>query len=657
MKKSFLLLMSALTLSCCAVGITACNGEETPITGGTTNISLNQTALLLDRYESKKLIVTVEGENAGEIIWTSSNESVASVMDGTVIPNGEGTAILTATYGEQSATCTVSVEDSGIVPVLSLDYETVALLKDDAYSIGANVIYKNEQTSDATVSYTVSNPEIVTISNDGVITPVGLGETQVSIQASWRNYTELYGVVTIKIIPNIEVRMYGYENEIFTYSGTIEGRTFADSTTCVAEVYSEDRLVENPDITWHASNDEVLTVDAQGKVSAQNRGIAQVWYTYSENGQEYASEKADIAVSLAVIDKTLGEDARTHYFSLSEAVDGKCTLNSAEIFGSGKGAIVEVYNEDEPSVNLYEGGKVTVEEGGGMQTYVMVNEHNFGYKMNVILVTDVITTTEEFFAMNNDLAGYYVLGNDLDFSAQVINSKTDGTGWNSISWVSGSGGTLANYSRFTGTFDGNGYALKNVKVNGYNNTQGINACLFGFTQGATIKNVMADITLGAVNKNSVKCAGFIGRADSTVIDNCMITLHTDQAGYGSNYIAPLASQIAFGTTVTNCIAILDTSAGIISDNKNTFGALVGIGGGDACSVDNCYAIYVGANGDSWTPTVRAGSGSINVSDSTAVYKGYTAFTSGVNELSADDGWNTNWKLVGGSLYFGTAKIV
>lgn len=46
-----------------------------------------------------------------EIIWTSSNEKVAAVSaKGVVTAKAKGTAVITATCGEYTASCTVTVK-------------------------------------------------------------------------------------------------------------------------------------------------------------------------------------------------------------------------------------------------------------------------------------------------------------------------------------------------------------------------------------------------------------------------------------------------------------------------------------------------------------------------------------------------------------------
>lgn len=77
-----------------------------------SSVTLDQTMLNIVPFESAKLTATVAPENATDkaVVWTSSDSNVATVgADGTVTGVDVGTATITATAGEKSATCEVTV--------------------------------------------------------------------------------------------------------------------------------------------------------------------------------------------------------------------------------------------------------------------------------------------------------------------------------------------------------------------------------------------------------------------------------------------------------------------------------------------------------------------------------------------------------------------
>ena len=78
-----------------------------------TGITLNKTTLELQAGSSYTLIATISPSGATDksIVWTSSDENVATVSNGKVVAKSAGTATITATTkdGNYTATCKVTV--------------------------------------------------------------------------------------------------------------------------------------------------------------------------------------------------------------------------------------------------------------------------------------------------------------------------------------------------------------------------------------------------------------------------------------------------------------------------------------------------------------------------------------------------------------------
>ena len=77
-----------------------------------TGISLDKTELTLTAGETAVLTATVEPDNATDktVTWSSSDETVATVDNGTVTAVAAGNSTITAQAGEQTAECAVTVE-------------------------------------------------------------------------------------------------------------------------------------------------------------------------------------------------------------------------------------------------------------------------------------------------------------------------------------------------------------------------------------------------------------------------------------------------------------------------------------------------------------------------------------------------------------------
>ncbi len=102
-----------------------------------TGIELNKTTLPLEVDEVEQLLATVTPEDAFDpsVTWVSSDETVVTVVDGLVTALAAGTTTITATAGEISTTCVVTVA-AAAVP--STDFaEPFALTAKKAHLEGA----------------------------------------------------------------------------------------------------------------------------------------------------------------------------------------------------------------------------------------------------------------------------------------------------------------------------------------------------------------------------------------------------------------------------------------------------------------------------------------------------------------------------------------
>lgn len=80
--------------------------EETPCTG----LTLDQATLSFESVgENETLTATkIPADTTDELTWESSDENVATVVDGVVTIHGIGTATITATCGQQTASATIN---------------------------------------------------------------------------------------------------------------------------------------------------------------------------------------------------------------------------------------------------------------------------------------------------------------------------------------------------------------------------------------------------------------------------------------------------------------------------------------------------------------------------------------------------------------------
>ena len=108
-KRLFTSILSVLLLIVLSVfGFAGCNPTEEK------KISLNETAKELVVGESFTLTATTTPADA-EVIWSTSDEAIATVEDGTVTAISVGTAIVTAKNDTATATCEITVKAAPVV--------------------------------------------------------------------------------------------------------------------------------------------------------------------------------------------------------------------------------------------------------------------------------------------------------------------------------------------------------------------------------------------------------------------------------------------------------------------------------------------------------------------------------------------------------------
>ena len=156
-------------MSSCSVTVSA---KAIPVTA----ITLDQEHLDLVEGDDYTLHATVEPVNATDktVKWKSSNPSIASVSDtGLVTANHEGTAVITASCGNVSATCEVSVAKP-VIPVeeVLLNRSSLELEPGQTGQLTATVLPAN--ATDKTVTW-ISTDEAVATVYGGLVTAISPG--------------------------------------------------------------------------------------------------------------------------------------------------------------------------------------------------------------------------------------------------------------------------------------------------------------------------------------------------------------------------------------------------------------------------------------------------------------------------------------------------
>ena len=172
-----------------------------------TELLLSRTELSMDVYDEVTISVLTDVD--GTITWTSSAPDVVGVVDGKVTAIKDGVATITATWGELTATCKVTVVNSHTAPVLKVDQESIGVEKGEELSFSAKVLWKGEDVSaDATYAWSLDEAatgivELTGDANTSTVTFKGLnyGEVECTVTATYRDITVAKTIYDIFLIP------------------------------------------------------------------------------------------------------------------------------------------------------------------------------------------------------------------------------------------------------------------------------------------------------------------------------------------------------------------------------------------------------------------------------------------------------------------------
>ena len=166
-----------ITASCDLVTAT-CEVTVLPIPAEEVLLDKTEVKLLLGSSATLTATVRPEATTDKTVVWTSSDPAVATVdSEGRVEARALGTAIITATCGDASFSCEVTV-----VPILAeyvlIDLTSLDLRKGEHMLLTATVF--PEDTTDKTVVWTSSDQAVATVDSEGCVLAVGPGTATIT---------------------------------------------------------------------------------------------------------------------------------------------------------------------------------------------------------------------------------------------------------------------------------------------------------------------------------------------------------------------------------------------------------------------------------------------------------------------------------------------
>lgn len=279
-----------------------------------SSVSLNKTSLSLTVGKTEVLTATLTPTNATNrtVTWSSNNQTVATVNNGTVTAKTKGTATITVTTadGNKTATCNVTVTEST---------STTPPTTNNAPTIGVVLVSNETSNGTYTLSYTASDSDNDTLTHK---LKIGTGSyTTINPTKQGNNYT-----------------YNGSGLGIGSHTGKIQvsdGKTSVESPQFAIEIRQQAtgvkaRLKESKD-TYDAKHqalkDTINAIVADGKYDKETEGV-KLNLAFSEYNTALANFKAMCQEAVDYISTAKDEES----YEISKSyVNAQITLLSDSI--------------------------------------------------------------------------------------------------------------------------------------------------------------------------------------------------------------------------------------------------------------------------------------------------------------------------------------
>lgn len=266
------------------LGLVSCKHEEQEILA--SKVTLDQTSVDIPVGRAIHLKATVSPENVTDktIVWSSSDESVATVNDGTITTLKIGRTNITASCGMKSASCVVNVVPVEVEEV-TLDKAEASLKVGETVTLTATV--KPDDATDKTITWSTSDEEIAVV-KDGVVTALQVGSATITALAGDKTAT-------------CEISVVATEVNSVTLDKTSATLKAGETVTLTATVKPDDATDKT--VTWTSSDESVATV-SEGVVVAVKVGSATIT---AQAGDKTATCEVSVVateVTSVTLDKT-----------------------------------------------------------------------------------------------------------------------------------------------------------------------------------------------------------------------------------------------------------------------------------------------------------------------------------------------------------------
>ncbi len=283
-------------------------------------IAINTSSATMTLGSEMQLSLTAPSPYNGELYWSSADKSICSVDEsGLVKANKVGETIVTVQIVVGSgvtkrAQCAIKVVAS--VGSIKLTAISDRLKKDDSLTINAEI---NPKLSDAQLKWTSSDPKVAEITYAGPITANIKGlSTGTTVITAVNPDNGIVGTMLIHVISDISAITLSDKEVVIPKSAGF----YQLYATCTPE------LPDNEKLTWKSTDEKVIKVDQNGKVSIVKPGTANI-IVLTSNGKDAVCKftilqgMESISLDESTLTMFVGDTYRMAYIISPETVSDK----------------------------------------------------------------------------------------------------------------------------------------------------------------------------------------------------------------------------------------------------------------------------------------------------------------------------------------------
>ena len=495
------------------------SSSETPLD---PTVTLSSETLDMDLFAKSTLTASLT-DLTGEVVWSTSDASVATVENGVVRAVGVGTATITATVGEYSDSCAVTIVRGEKKPTFDA-FGTVNVIVGQTYDLEATLSLDEEDFELATVTY-ASTGEFLTVTPEGKITGVKEGTQTITATATYGEETLATAEISVSVIEvgTIETGIDMNVLALMATNYTGESKTEYSLENFVTYVNG---IEVEKEISYTVQDNTIVKVE-DGKIVALAAGETVVTAEFTSD----TNKKYSVDITVSVAKELVAQDVE---FSAKGSSETTQNTGAAEIDFAGKTMDINVSDITSVKCNgksiafTTNGTVLTLTDApSGEQVYVFetakvdVQVEGFIYQRTISSKEELVA----FGANYNTNYGYTILTADIDMGGDVFALQTG-------AWL-------------RCTFDGQGHTISNVKT-----TTGF---LGDFNEKGVLKNLqLVNIVLERPETDAKGEIGLLARSSCGTIENVLVMGYVANAKENQ----PLLTGDDYASTVYKNIIII-----------------------------------------------------------------------------------------------------